>query len=153
MLIQVFKKFFILQITLNKQVKILKEKPSLEYYFYATKQVKNSITHEKEPYYPKYKSFFRHLIASLIVVIFIGIATFFHIVVIILRLSMHHFMFLSEELRYFFCRILFLIKVDLSFSLRYRDHTDKDLSDIHSRFVQFSFKIRSIFVQDSILPY
>ncbi|RNA27911.1 anoctamin-7-like [Brachionus plicatilis] len=77
------------------------EKPSPDYCFFATKEKRNPITHELEPFFPRYLVLLRRVAGAAVLTLFVLIAIFFHFVIILLRLSIHHILFLTEGLRPF----------------------------------------------------
>ncbi len=76
------------------------EKPSSNYCLHATKLVHNPVTQRPEPHFSKYTRIYRRAIGVIVLIAFIFISLTLHSIVIVLRLSMHHVMFLSEGLRY-----------------------------------------------------
>ena len=70
------------------------------YRWHATDKRRNQITDELEPYFPASIKFVRRLISFAILLAFILAALFFHLVIIFLRLNLHHLMFMSEGLRF-----------------------------------------------------
>ena len=80
--------------------KLIKEKPSSDYSFYSTQECHNPITDQKEPYFPLYLAKLRRIVGFLILLTFIGITVAAHVLVIVSRIFIHHFMFLSDEMRF-----------------------------------------------------
>ena len=104
---------------------IKKEKPSSDYCFYATKERHNPITDEKEPYFPLYIAKFRRFIGSIVLLTFMLITILSHVLIIIVRLGVYHFMFLAKGLRPFsilfsnlissFLNIVTIVTIDKTF--------------------------------------
>ncbi len=79
----------------------LKEYPCSYYASNATKLFHNNLTQRMEPYFPKYIAFFRRFIGFLILTLFAIIAMFLHSIIILVRFTLHHLLFLTEGLRPF----------------------------------------------------
>ncbi len=65
----------------------------------ATKMIKNLVTNKDEPHFPIWIAMIRRLLSILVLIAFLGVAFFSHMIIIMLRLSLHHVMFLSEGFR------------------------------------------------------
>lgn len=77
------------------------ERSSPEYLFYATKERKNPISHCREPHFPIFLTKMRRFIGTLVVIAFVMVTITVHVMVILLRMWLHHFLFLAEGLRPF----------------------------------------------------